>query len=86
LLVSEMLGRGAGDGTLGITNQRIIHVGQRFGSLEIQRSDIRSISKKWIVLPGSSQLDIVVKENDKNELYSFYSGTGFCKDVIKILS
>lgn len=85
--VSEMLGRGAGDGTLGITNQRILHIGSKLGGLAIEREHIRSCAKKWIVIPGSSQLDITAEQNGSSRVnFSFYCGTGFCKDVLRLLS
>lgn len=83
--ISDSLGRGAGDGTLGITDQRLIHIGSRIGALLIERNDILSATKKWIVLPGSSQLDISVKKGEKHLDFSFYCGTGFCKDLLKII-
>ena len=83
--ISDSLGRGAGDGTLGLTDQRIIHVGSKIGTLRIERSEIQSITKKWIVLPGSSQLDISVKKDGSVLDFSFYCGTGFCKDILKII-
>jgi hypothetical protein len=85
--ISEAYGRGAGDGTLGLTNERLIHVGSRLGNIEIERSGIRLANKKWIVLPGSSQLDLIVKKSgDSDVILSFYCGTGFCKDLLKVLS
>ncbi len=85
--ISEDYGRGAGDGTLGLTNERVIHVGSRLGNIAIERSDIQSASKKWIVIPGSSQLDIVAqKAGESNTTMSFYCGTAFCKDLLKVLS
>jgi len=85
--VSEMFGRGAGDGTLGVTNQRLLHVGSRVGGIGIERRHIRSATKKWIVLPGSTQLDIQAEQDGSNKVnFSFYCGTGFCKDVLKLLS
>jgi hypothetical protein len=85
--VSEMFGRGAGDGTLGVTNQRIIHIGSRVGTIGIERNEIVSASKKWIVIPGSSQLDISARKvGQKQVTFSFYCGTGFCKDVVRELA
>jgi hypothetical protein len=87
VMVSEMLGRGAGDGTLGVTNKRLIHVGSRLGTLGIERFRILSASKKWIVLPGSSQLDVFEKQADASSLkVSFYCGSGFCRDVLQLLA
>lgn len=85
--ISEAYGRGAGDGTLGLTNERLIHVGSKLGVIEIERSDIRSVNKKWIVLPGSSQLDLIARKSGESDVtLSFYCGTGFCKDLLKALS
>ncbi len=85
--ISEMFGRGAGDGTLGVTNQRLLHVGSRFGGIGIELRHIRSASKKWIVIPGSTQLDIEAEQDDSNKVkFSFYCGSGFCKDILRFLS
>lgn len=85
--VSETFGRGAGDGTLGVTDRRILHVGSKMRLFEAKRSEILDISRKWIVLPGSSQIDIrIARRREEGSLsMSFYCGTGFSKDLIKLL-
>jgi|GEM_PF-4583306 len=83
--ISELLGRGAGDGTLGVTNLRVIHLGGSGGGLYLSRSEIISARKSWIVVPGSSNLNIKHKTNGTYEEYEFYCGTGFCKDVISLI-
>jgi len=85
--VSEAFGRGAGDGTLGVTDQRVLHVGSKLRLFEADRTDIVDISRKWIVLPGSSQLDLRVRRQsgDGSVTQSFYCGTGFSKDLLQLL-
>ena len=85
LLDSEMLGRGKGDGTLGLTNLRVIHAGLPHLGLKIERADIVSVSKKWIVIPGSSQLNISYRSDGAVRQAEFYCGTGFCKEIISLL-
>ena len=88
VMVSEALGRGAGDGTLGITDQRVLHVGSKMRLFEADRSEIIEVSRKWIVLPGSSQLDIrVPRQSEAGSItHSFYCGTAFSKDILKLLN
>lgn len=83
--ISELLGRGAGDGTLGVTSLRVIHLGQHGGGLYLSRNEIISVRKSWIILPGSSSLNIKLQKSGTYEEYEFYCGTGFCKDVISLL-
>ena len=84
--VSEAFGRGAGDGTLGVTDQRVLHLGSKLRLFEADRVDILEISRKWIVLPGSSQLDLRVRRpsGDGSAIQSFYCGTGFSKDLLRM--
>jgi hypothetical protein len=86
--VSEAFGRGAGDGTLGVTDQRVLHVGSKLRLFEVDRADVVDVSRKWIVLPGSSQLDVRVRRQsgEGSVTQSFYCGTGFAKDLLQLLS
>lgn len=85
--VSEAFGRGAGDGTLGVTNRRVLHVGSKLRLFDADRTDIVEVSRKWIVIPGSSQLDLQVRRqsSDGSVTQSFYCGTGFAKDLLQLL-
>ena len=85
--VSEAFGRGAGDGTLGVTDQRILHVGSKLRLFEVGRADVVDVTRKWIVLPGSSQLDLSIpRQDDQGSMtQSFYCGTGFSKDLLQLL-
>jgi hypothetical protein len=85
--VSEAFGRGAGDGTLGVTDQRVLHVGSKARILEVSRTDIVDVTRKWIVLPGSSQLDLRIRRrgSEGSVTQSFYCGTGFSKDLLRLL-
>jgi len=86
VVVSKMLGRGMGDGTIGVTNRRILHRGLNGGGVTIEIPTIVSISKSWIALPGSSQLNITRRIDGELRKEEFYCGTGFCKDIISMLS
>jgi hypothetical protein len=86
VVVSKMLGRGMGDGTIGVTNRRVLHRGLKGGGVTIEISSIVSISKSWIALPGSSQLNITRRIDGELRKEEFYCGTGFCKDIISMLS
>ena len=85
--VSEAFGRGAGDGTLGVTDQRILHIGSKLRLFEVGRADVVDVTRKWIVLPGSSQLDLRIRRQDGegSMTQSFYCGTGFSKDLLRLL-
>jgi hypothetical protein len=86
VVVSKMLGRGMGDGTIGVTNRRILHRGLNGGGVTIEIPSIVSITKSWIAVPGSSQLNITRKIDGELRKEEFYCGTGFCKDIISMLS
>ena len=86
VVVSKMLGRGMGDGTIGVTNRRVLHRGLKGGGVTIEIPSIVSISKSWIALPGSSQLNITRRIDGELRREEFYCGTGFCKDIISMLS
>jgi hypothetical protein len=83
--VSEMLGRGMGDGTIAVTDRRVIHKGIRGGALFLQRPDIISVKRSWIALPGSRQITIQARENGAISTYNFYCGKDFSKDVVRLL-
>jgi len=84
--ISELLGRGMGDGTLGVTSLSFLHKYQeRPGGLALLRSEIIQISKNWIVLPGSSNLKVLVTRDGRTSEFNFYCGTSYCKDLISLL-
>jgi len=87
--VSEAYGRGTGDGTIAITNLRVIQIylspifkGPGFA---FNRSELKSASKNWIVIPGSSNLKFAGSTNGSQWTHNFYCSNGFCKEVTKWL-
>ena len=83
--ISEMLGRGMGDGTIAVTDRRVIHKGLRGGTLFLSRAAIVSVKRSWIALPGSRQVTIQSHEHPPTSTYNFYCGTGFSKDFVRLL-
>ena len=87
--VSERLGKGAGDGTIGVTNMRVIQVYSlsvlSTDAMAMLRSDITSVSKNWIILPGSNNLKFTGLDNGKPWVHNFYCNNIFCKEVTQWL-
>jgi hypothetical protein len=83
---SERYGRGAGDGTIAITDRRVIHRGDQSGVLTINRHEISSVARSWIVLPGSRQVTIHCRDNGIPRTHNFYCGKDFSKDIVRLLS
>jgi hypothetical protein len=87
--VSERYGKGTGDGTIAITNLRVIHIYSarifKAQGFAFNRSDITSSSKNWIILPGSSNLKFTGQTNGTSWAHNFYCSKEFCKEVISWL-
>lgn len=83
--VSEVLGRGKGDGTIAVTDRRVIHQGLRGGVLFLKRPDIISVKRSWIALPGSRQITIQVQHDGAKSTYNFYCGKEFSRDLVRLL-
>jgi hypothetical protein len=79
------MGRGVGDGTLGITDRRVIYKGFGPFGFSIRRSNIKSISRSWVAIPNSRQVTIGVVEDGSPRTYKFIVGTGFSKDMTRLL-
>lgn len=83
--VSEKYGKGTGDGTIAITNLRVIHIYSaaifKASGFAFNRSDITSSSKNWIVLPGSSNLKFTGNTDGAAWTHNFYCSKNFCKEV-----
>ena len=84
VFVSEYFGRGAGDGTLGITNQKLIHCTPSGQTREILWKNIVSISKNWIIIPGSSNLNVQQIIDTNISTTNFYCGNRFCREIIEL--
>ena len=84
VFVSEYFGRGAGDGTLGITNQKLIHCTTSGQTRTILWKNIVSISKNWIIIPGSSRLNVQHNTELGNSNTNFYCGNRFCREIIEL--
>ena len=78
--VSEMLGRGMGDGTIAVTDKGI-----RGGALFLNRTEITSVKRSWIALPGSRQITIQERRDGSSHTYNFYCGKDFSKDLVRLL-
>lgn len=86
---SERLGRGKGDGLLGITSERLLFVfhDDRLPSpFAINRSQIQSAERGWIVIPGSSQLKIMADTGRGRAAFTFYVGNRFSRDIVSLLN
>jgi hypothetical protein len=86
---STRLGRGKGDGAIGITNRRVIHLfRENIGSngLTIDRSKILKVERGWIAVPKHSNLKLTVSTNTGAMDMNFYIWTKFCKEIVQILS
>ena len=86
---SERLGRGKGDGLLGITNERILFVfhDDRLPSpFSIDRSWIRSAERGWIVIPGNSQIKITTDPTHGSAKLTFYVGNRYSRDIVSLLN
>lgn len=83
--VSEKYGKGTGDGTIAITNLRVIHIYSarifKTPGFAFNRSDIASSSKNWIILPGSSNLKFTGRTDGTTWTHNFYCSKDFCKEV-----
>lgn len=76
-------GRDAKDGTLGVTNMRILFV-SRSGELMISqsRADLVSAKKERIIVPGSSWLRLSFRSGR----LSFITGNAVLKSMLPILN
>jgi hypothetical protein len=83
--VSEKYGKGTGDGTIGVTDLRFLHVYSakifKSSGFAFNRSDIVSVSKNRIILPGSSNLKFIGKTNGAQWCHNFYCNNSFCKEI-----
>jgi len=87
---SERLGRGVGDGILGLTNRRIVHVFDSpfvaGGGVAIDRQNIRSVSSHWIALPMNRRLQVRVGMTDGQSILNFYVGKRYCREIELLLA
>ena len=86
---SERLGRGKGDGLFGVTSQRIVfvlHDDRLPNPIAIERSQIRSVERGWIVIPGSSRINVSTGPAYGNATYTFYVGNRFSHDIVSSLN
>jgi hypothetical protein len=86
---SERLGRGKGDGLLGITNHRLLfvfHDDHLPSPFSIDRSWIRNAERGWIVIPGSSQIKITTDSAHGSATLTFYVGNRYSRDIVSLLN
>jgi hypothetical protein len=86
---SAQFGRGTGDGTLAVTNSRIVHIyiNNNFNSrgFAFSRLDIANTKKSRIIIPLQSNLKISGNTNDIPWTHNFYLGNRFLDEVLKEL-
>ena len=86
---SSQFGRGTGDGTLAITNTRVVHIyiNNNFNSrgFAFSRLDIATTKKSRIIIPLQSNLKISGNTNDIPWTHNFYLGNRFLDEVLKEL-
>jgi len=86
---SERLGRGMGDGILGLTNQRMLHVFDSpfaaGGGVAIDRQKIVSLSSHWIALPMNRRLQVKVGLGLNPNTVNFYVGKRYCREIEDLL-
>lgn len=82
---SKRLGRGIGDGILGLTPQRMLHVFDSpfvaGGGFAIDRKKIASFSSHWIALPMNSRLNVKVGLTSGPTVLNFYVGKRYCREI-----
>jgi hypothetical protein len=83
--ISERYGKGTGDGTLAITDRRVIFIYAakifKNPGFAFNIRDVTSCSKSWIVLPGSSNLRFTGFADGAEWTHNFYCSKHFCKEV-----
>ena len=86
---SERLGRGNGDGILGFTNQRMLHVFDRpvtgNGGIQINRLKIEAVRSYWIALPMNRRLEVKIGSPPRTTVLNFYVGKRFCREIEVLL-
>lgn len=87
--VSEKLGRGRGDGILGVTNLRLLHVldnpSVNLMGMTIERSCITSVTTHWILLPFNRNLRITSQGSGPEVVINFYCGKRYCAELMNLL-
>ncbi len=86
---SERLGRGRGDGLLGVSDQRLLFVfhDDRLPSpYSIPRPAITSVERGWIIIPGSSSVKVTARTTTSAATVTFYVGNAFSRDIVALLS
>lgn len=86
---SERLGRGNGDGILGFTDQRMLHVFDRpaigNGGIQIDRLKIEAVRSYWIALPMNRRLEVKIGSPPRMTVLNFYVGKRFCREIEVLL-
>ena len=83
--ISEKYGKGTGDGTIAITDLRVIYIYSAriftTSGFAFNTRDVTSCSKSWILLPGSSNLTFTGHTDGADWTHNFYCSKHFCKEV-----
>ncbi len=82
--ISDIFGRGRGDGVLGVANRRIIFIyhDSRTSTEVINRSQIVSVKRNWIITPGSSNVAVIAMLGGVLRSMNFYVGTSFSRELV----
>jgi len=85
--ISDIFGRGRGDGVLGVTNRRIVFIyhDSRKSTEVFNRSQIVSVKRNWIITPGSSNVEVTAMLGGVLRSMNFYVGTGFSRELVSML-
>ena len=75
-------GRDSGEGVLGITNQSVLFVLNRFdGAISVPLVEVRRCWKTFIVLPNFSEIHFLTSKADE---ISFYATKRMCKEILRL--
>lgn len=87
--VSENPRLGRGDGILGVTNQRLLHIldnpSDNLTGVTIERACITSVTTRWILLPFNRNLRITSQGSGHEVVINFYCGKRYCAELMNLL-
>jgi len=86
---SEQFGRNFGDGILGFTHQRMLHMFDTpvmaNGGIQIDRLKIEAVRSYWIALPMNRRLEFKIGSPPRTKVLNFYVGKKFCREIEVLL-
>jgi len=86
--VAERVGRGSGEGTLLISDRHVLRVLDEGAELDVAVpiADITDVQRESIAFAGMSELTIAGRTDKGDQRVSFYAGTTFCIEVVRLLN